>query len=66
MLLCVEPLPVDSKQNLPLRINCCTMLETPVPIRKLKLINIGPGKYLNGTPLGIAGATGMSFDTDAA
>jgi hypothetical protein len=27
-----------------------TMLDTPVPIRTLKLRNIGPGYYLNGRP----------------
>jgi hypothetical protein len=27
-----------------------TMLDTPVPIRTLKLSNIGPGYYLDGRP----------------
>ncbi len=38
-----------------------TMLNTPVPIRSLKLSNIGPGYYLDGRPLqGISGSAGTS------
>ncbi len=38
-----------------------TMLDAPVPIRSLKLSNIGPGYYLDGGPLqGISGSAGTS------
>ncbi len=37
------------------------MLDTPVPIQSLKLINIVPGFYLDGRPLqGISGSAGTS------
>jgi hypothetical protein len=37
------------------------MLDTPVPIRSLKLSNIGPGYYLDGRPLqGFSGSAGTS------
>jgi hypothetical protein len=36
--------------NISLSQRIFTMLDTPVPIRTLKLSNIGPGYYLDGKP----------------
>ena len=51
----------DQRSNLfaNFRVSRFTMLDTPVPIRSLKLSNIGPGYYLDGRPLqGISGSAG--------
>jgi hypothetical protein len=44
-----------------LQVSRFTMLDTPVPIRSLKLSNIGSGYYLDGRPLQvISGSAGTS------